>query len=195
MARQGAHEINDIVVGAPVRPAIAVLLHRQSGVIAALPVNYQLQRIANDIDDDLRNDGADDLLARLRRGSRAIPGYGQVSPKSHETFPVDAGESLLRSGVELINFNLKVAHRDKALVPPTLQLSGHKPVVRIDGVILALRASCLVARLAQGELELVSLLRALLAAGVDPRKGRFHADGLKAVEHLLGTPSGRGAPR
>ena len=81
VARQGAHEINDIVVSAPVRPAMAVLLHRQTCVIAALPVNDQLQHVANDIDDYLRNDGADNLLACLRRGSRAIPGDGQVSPE------------------------------------------------------------------------------------------------------------------
>jgi hypothetical protein len=79
VARQGTHEVNDIVVGAPVRTAKAILLHRQTRVIAALPVNDQLERVADDIDDDLRNDDADDLLARLRRGSRAIPRYGQVS--------------------------------------------------------------------------------------------------------------------
>ena len=50
-------------------------------MIAALPVNDQFQRVANDIDDDLRDDGADDLLARLSRGSRAIPGGSQISPE------------------------------------------------------------------------------------------------------------------
>ncbi len=175
MARQGAHEINDIVFSAPIRPAMAVLLHRQTRVIATLPVNDQLQRLTDDIDDDLRNDGADDLLARLRCGSKAIPGDGQVSPERHETFPVGAGENLFCPGVELINLDLEVAHRDKALIPAPLQFSSHKPVIRVDSVILALRTSCFVARLPQGELKLVALLRALLAAGVDPCKGGFHA--------------------
>src|SRR6185437_9049997 len=67
-----------------------------------------------------------------------------------------------------------------------LRVSGVKPVIRVDSVILALRASRFVARLPQSEFELDSLLRVLLAAGLDPRKGRFHAKGLKPVEHFLG---------
>ena len=187
LARQGAHKLDDITVGAPARPPSAVLLHRQTRMIATLPVNDQLQRVADDIDDDLRDDGSDDLLARFSRGSLAIPGGSQISASErHETFPIGAGENLLRHGVELINLDLELVHRDQPLIPPSLQLGRHKPVVRIDGVVLALRASRLIASLPQGELELISLLRALLAACVNSRQGRFHAQRLETVEHLLG---------
>ena len=41
LARQGAHKLDDIAIGAPARPPSAVLLHRQTRMIAALPVNDQ----------------------------------------------------------------------------------------------------------------------------------------------------------
>ena len=120
VTRQGLHKLNYILLRAPVRSASAILLHRQVGMIATPPVNDHLQCVADDVDDDLRNNGPDYLFARLGRGSRTIPGRGHVAPELHEAFPIHAGEKQLSPGVELVNLGLKTSHGDESLVPTSL---------------------------------------------------------------------------
>jgi hypothetical protein len=53
LARQSANQINHLHVGGPSRLTGAVALRGQAGVVAALPVDDQLQGVADDVDDDL----------------------------------------------------------------------------------------------------------------------------------------------
>ena len=62
---QGAHEVDDIRVGDPSRVAELVLLHAEARVISSLPMNDKLEAVADDVDDNLGDDRADNLLARL----------------------------------------------------------------------------------------------------------------------------------
>jgi hypothetical protein len=120
VTRKRSHKLNYILLRAPVRSASAVLLHCQAGMIATPPVNDHLQCVADDVDDDLCNDGPDYLLARLVRGSRTVSGRGHVAPECHEAFPIHAGEKQLSPGVELVNLGLKTSHGDESLVPTSL---------------------------------------------------------------------------
>jgi hypothetical protein len=47
LARQGAHQLNHLRVGGLSRLAGAVPFHRQTGVVATLPVNDHLKSIAD----------------------------------------------------------------------------------------------------------------------------------------------------
>jgi hypothetical protein len=69
LSRQGTNQVNDFHIGCPSRLAGAIPLHHQAGMVAALPVDDQLQAFADDVDDDLGYDGSNDLLARFRRGA------------------------------------------------------------------------------------------------------------------------------
>jgi len=120
VTREGSHKLNYILFRAPVRSASAILLHRQAGMIATLPVNDHLQCVADDVDDDLRNNGPDYLFTRRVRGSGTIPGRGHVAPEGHEAFPIHTGEKQLSPGVELVNLGLKTSYGDESLVPTSL---------------------------------------------------------------------------
>jgi len=153
-------------------------------MVAALPVDNQLQVIIDDVHDDLRDDGTDDFLAGLWRGPGALPGSNQVPTKGHEALPIRRGEVRLPARIELFDLQLKIARRHQALVPSPLQLAGHKPVLGIGGIILALRPSRLVTALLQGKFELTLLLGALLTARRDRRQRRLDAQRLETVQHL-----------
>ena len=73
LSRQSTDQINDLHVGGPSCLAGTVALHHEAGVVVALPMNDQLQILADDIDDDLGYDGTDDLFARLWRRAGTLP--------------------------------------------------------------------------------------------------------------------------
>src|SRR5437870_5415593 len=83
LARQSAHQINDVIIGRPARLAGAILLHRDTCVIPALPMDDEHQSIADDVDNDLRDNRSNNLLTCLRGGARALPRLHQVSTKRH----------------------------------------------------------------------------------------------------------------
>lgn len=155
-------------------------------MIAALPVDNQLQVIIDDIHDDLRDDGAYDFLARLRRDPRRLPSSNQVPAKGHEALAIRPGKIRLPARIQLFDLQLDIACRHQALVPSPLQFAGHKPVLGIGRIILPLRTSCLVTGLLQGKFELALLLRALLTARLDRGQCRLDAQGLEAMQHLRG---------
>jgi len=71
LARQGANQVDHFCSSGPSCLAGAVPRHCYLGVIAALPVNDQLQSVAHNVDDDLKDYRA--LLARLRRDAGTLP--------------------------------------------------------------------------------------------------------------------------
>ena len=159
LARQSAHQIDHLGVRGPTRLAGAVALHRQAAVVAALPVDDQVQVVADAVDDDLVDHRANDLLARLRRGAWTLPCPGQVLSQGHEALAIGWGEGRLAAGLQLVDLELEILHSSQEFVPPPLQLADHQAVLGVGGVVLALRPDRLVAGLLQGKLELTSLLR------------------------------------
>jgi hypothetical protein len=167
LAREGANQVDHLGVRGPTRLAGAVALHRQAAVVAPLPVDDQVQVVADNVDDDLVDHRADDPLARLRRRARTLPCPGQVLAEGHEPLAIRRRENQLAAVLQLVDLELETPHRGQAFVPPPLQFANHQAVLRVGGVVLALRPGRLVAGLLQGKLELTSLLGAALAARLD----------------------------
>ena len=111
---QGAHEVDNIRVGDPSRVAELVLLHTKARVISSLPMNEKLEAVANDVDDNLGNDRADNLLARLGGSARAVPSLRQIPAQHHETISIRDGERLHLFGAELVEFGFEMAHHNQA---------------------------------------------------------------------------------
>lgn len=149
LASQGANQVDHFRVGSPPRLAGAVPLHHQTGMVTALPVDDQLQVIADDIDDDLGDDRADDLLARLWRGAGALPSTNQVLTERHEPLAVGLGQRRRLVGIELMHLEFKITNCSQPFVPSPLQFSSYKAILRIGGVVLTLRPGSLVTRLLQ----------------------------------------------
>ena len=79
LAGQSPDQVADRGVRAPAMPSRSVARDRQAGVVAAPPVQQQVDPIIGDLDDDFFEDGAHDTLARLRCRIRIGPGRLEVS--------------------------------------------------------------------------------------------------------------------
>jgi len=84
LPRQHTNEVNDIGLDCPAGLSDLVLLDRQLGMIAALPMDDEGQRITDDVDDNLVDKQPDNLLACFDRRARAIPCFGQVPAHGHQ---------------------------------------------------------------------------------------------------------------
>jgi hypothetical protein len=131
---QRAQEVDDISVGDPSRMTELVLLHAEASVISALPMNDKLEAVADDVDDNFGDDRADDLLARLGRSAWAVPSLRQISAQHHKAASIGDGERLRLFGAKLVELGFEIAHHDQPLVPTSLQLASHKPIVRIGRI-------------------------------------------------------------
>jgi len=155
---QCAHEVDNISVDDPSRVAELVLLHAEARVVSSLPVNDEFEAVAHDVDDNLGDDRADDLLARLGRGAGAIPRLRQIVAQHHEAVSIRDGERVRLFGADLVEFGFEIAHHDQPFVPTSLQLASHEPIVRIGRIVLTLSTGGLIAGLLKRELELSLLL-------------------------------------
>ena len=147
LARQSAHKINNLGVGSPPRLTGAVPLHQQTRVVATLPMNDQLQGIADNVDNDLGYDRTNNLFAGLRSGAGILPSLHQVLAERHEPLAVRLSQGRRFVCVEPIDLEFKIANRNQALVPSMLQLAGDQAILRVGGVILAMRPGGFVAGL------------------------------------------------
>ena len=89
-----------------------ILLHAKARVISSLPMNEKLEAVADDVDDNLGDDRADNLLARLGRSARAVPSLRQILAQHHETISIRDGERLHLFGAELVEFGFEIVHRN-----------------------------------------------------------------------------------
>ena len=150
-------------------------------------MNDKLEAVADDVDDNFGDDRADDLLARLGRSASAAPSLRQISAQHHKAASIGDGERLRLFGAELVELGFEIAHHNQPLVPTSLQLASHEPIVRIGRIVLTLSAGRLVAGLLKREFELSLLLRAPMTTGVNRRQGRFHTQGWRRSSTSLAT--------
>jgi hypothetical protein len=73
LAGQRPNQIPRLGLGAPAVLAASVLCNRQTGMVAALPVDDEMDRVAYQLDDNLRNDCSNDAFTRLRSCSGMMP--------------------------------------------------------------------------------------------------------------------------
>src|SRR6516165_3002691 len=154
-------------------------------MVAALPVNDQFQIVADDVDNDLGYDGANDLLARLRGRTGTGPRSRQILTECHKPLAVRVGQCWPFISIEAIDLAF-TAHGNQALVPAPLQFTGHQPVLRVGGVVLTLCSGRLVASLLESQFELTFFVRELSAARFDRGQRRLDAQGLKPLQYFLG---------
>ena len=133
LPRQGMNQLDHIRFRAPSCLTGAVPLCRQTRVVAALPVDDQLQSVADSVDDDLGNDRADDLLARLRRGAGAVPGSGQILSEPDEPGAVGLAQRGRLVGIEPFVSSsrsrtaIRRSFQRRSSSPATRRFSGSAP--------------------------------------------------------------------
>ena len=74
LSSENAYEIDDIGIGYPLVLTNSVPLGSQTCVVTAMPMDDQLELIADDIGDDLGDQQANDLLARFNGCAGLVPG-------------------------------------------------------------------------------------------------------------------------
>ena len=130
-------------------------------MIAALPADHEIKCVVLTAHDDLVDQRANDLLAGRRRRAGAIPGALDVRPKGQQAIPLGRIQRDGRASGERIPLGLECAHGEQALIPAPLEFTGDQAVVRIDRVVLSLRAGHFVARLLECQFDLPKLLGVL----------------------------------
>jgi hypothetical protein len=147
LSGQSPDDISRFNCGAPTMPASLVPRHRQAGMVAPLPVDHELDRILNQLDDDLRDDCPYDTFARLRGCSGMMPERLDIGAQRKKP-----GALLRRRQCRLVRVRgrkllLQATDLHQTVVPAALQFGRDKSIVRIDPVVLPACEFSLVARL------------------------------------------------
>jgi hypothetical protein len=101
LARLDANEIDDICSCAPAVLAFAILPDLHRGVIAALPVDHQIEHLVADVHDYFMDQGSDDAFARRGRCTiRSIRGVARPCSLSGNIPTVELSWSLFRSATD-----------------------------------------------------------------------------------------------
>ncbi len=98
------------------------------------------------------------LLAGDRRRPRAIPGAFDVRPKGQQAIPLGSIQRDGRASGERISLGFNCASYLQVLIPAPFEFTGDQAIVRIDRVVLSLRAGHFVARLLECEFDLPKFL-------------------------------------
>ena len=138
-----------------------VLGDTQGGMIATLPADHEIKCVVLNAHDDLVYQRANDLLAGDRRRPRAIPGAFDVRPKGQQAIPLGSIQRDGRASGERIPLGFNCASYLQVLIPAPFEFTGDQAVVRIDRVVLSLRAGHFVARLLECEFDLPKFLASL----------------------------------
>ena len=153
-------------------------------MVAALPMQQQLDLIVLDARHDLAQHNADDALARDGSGSWVMPSLLQIRTHLQQT-PAFLGAQGRRSlPDQRLKLVLQRAYAREAGIPPPLEFCSDKTIVRIDRVILAARPGRLVSRLLECQLDLTLLVASLLLMFCDCTHSCFGADRLQHSDDL-----------
>src|SRR5438874_3816029 len=165
-----AHQRDRVLVGADSgRPRAR---QREVDLVerAALPAQHEMggRLVAIDLDRDLFDEGAQQLLPVARHGRWRIPDGGEIGSECEETIALglrDHPRPLFFAAFQLDLGRLKCA---QALLPVAFEAARHQPVVRIDSAIAALGAL----RFVIGSLDPEPpLLQSDFAFGLQPLSG------------------------
>src|SRR3954468_773173 len=123
---------------------------------------------------------------RLRSTGVVVSACRKVGGEAADLLDLVAAEGrrggTLPGGVVLLD----PSHLRQRRLPAALQLAGHQPVVRIDGVVLPLRQAGLVARPLEAELPLPVDRPALRLEAVQGGDGGFQPGGADSLQEGLG---------
>src|SRR5499433_2984994 len=113
---------------------------------AALPAQREMggRLVAIDLDCDVFDEGAQQLLPVARRGRWCVPDGGEIGSECEQTIALglrDHPRPLFFAAFQLDLGRLKCA---QALLPVAFEAACHQPVVGIDSAITTLGALCLV---------------------------------------------------
>src|SRR4249919_1926394 len=141
----------------------------------------QREGIAHHIDDNLSDQQANYLLARFNARTDAVPSRREISAECKQAFAILQTERDWRPYVVLSKLLLQRANRGQSIVPTPFQLASNQPVVRIDFVILPMRADGLEPCLFKRILELSPLLQVLFRMGIHCGQGSLDTKWLQSI--------------
>src|SRR5499427_9269572 len=146
MGREPAQQRDRVLVGADGGRRRA----RQSEVDrverAALPAQREMggRLVAIDLDCDVFDEGAQQLLPVARRGRLRVPDGGKIGAEREKTVSLDRRYQPRPLFLAALQLKLGGLNRAQALLPVAFEAARHQPVVRIDSAIAALGALRLV---------------------------------------------------
>nr|WP_280943687.1 hypothetical protein [Mesorhizobium sp. LSJC255A00] len=167
LACQGTDQVLDVRRGAPTVMACFVLPDRKRGMVAALPMHQHFDVVVFDGDDNLADHGTDDPLARGGGGVGMMPCQFEIGAHAQQAPPFLLSQSLRLVAVERVKLVLTLADGYERGIPASLQFACYKPVVRVDGVILAACMGGFMTCLLECELHMAPLLSSLHGGGLD----------------------------
>ena len=156
---QFPNEVTRLGIRGPSVLAVAILAHRQFGVIAALPVQPQPDAFTLDTRNDLHEQRPHDAFAALRSRPFVVPGPLEVGAQRKILFAFVRTERLvLLARKQRRHGLLALPHDCQTFIPAPFQLAGHQAVVRVHGIVLSARAFLLKAGRFERQLRLTQHL-------------------------------------
>jgi hypothetical protein len=180
------NQLDDIGAGGPACLADLVLLHLKAGVVSTMPVNDRGDHAVCHIDDNLRDQRANNLLARFDGDTGPVPGTRQVLAQDHKSIAIGNAQTRLGRGVELCQLLFERTQRHQPLIPSPFEISCDKPVLWIGRIVLAVCACGLEAGLLDRVLDLPPLVRLFPIQGGQRGQCRLDPERLNAIEDLPG---------
>ena len=155
----------------------SVLDDAQFRVVATLPVDDELDASVGHARHDLSDHRTQNTFARLVACSRVLPGALKVAAQREQCLA-----TLRRHGRDLLCFEcvelgLSLPDLRQPFVPTALEFAGDKPVVRVDGVELAMGSCGLEPCLLERQLQLPALGMVVVCILLDRTQRGLDADG------------------
>ncbi len=177
-------QLRRLGLDAPARLPSPVLLHREAGVVAALPMQQQLDLVILNAGHDLAQHDTNDALARDRGCRWMMPHRIEIVAHAQQALAFLGAQGGRLLPDQRLQVLLQRAYGHESGVPAPFELSCNETVVGIDGVVLPPRPACLVSRVFERKLDLALLLAGLVLAVRDGPYRRFDAEGLQQPQDL-----------
>ena len=162
---EGPDEVRCLAPECPTVPIGLVLADLQLGMVAALPVDDEIDLVA--LDTGHNHDRPQNAFAGCRSGRRVVPGPLEIGTECHQLGPFFRCHRRLALVVQGNQPVFEMPDGKQPLVPTPLELGGDKPVVGIDGIVLTTGAPRFVSYLVKRKLRLSLLLLCLPIARLD----------------------------
>src|SRR5215469_2872929 len=109
---------------------------------AAFPAQREMggRLVAVDLDRDVFNEGAQQLLPVARRGCLRVPDDGEIGSEREETIALGLRDHPRPLSFAALQLSLGRLKRAQAFLPVAFKAARHQPVIGVDGAIAALGA-------------------------------------------------------